>query len=825
MPARGGGVAFPEFIDATAYYFPPTLGLGFDPGTGDYIHTLLTTNATRFDWFVPTSKSLMPTSQENIFPLLGELVRVDSVLEFRARHTQISYVVNDNFTLMNMAGGSYNNEGNPPGYQNSIAIMNGGGVASLGLGLECVLPHGLAPVEFPADGNARNNPFGRHSIVIRNNVNPFVTPAGAYDYVGVNLDGGEAFAYPPAHFSPPNYTYLGNSVSSLAITSSVTDPADLEFVSSFRWRLASTSTPSMGVTSYNSDAIGDASKWTWAPVGDVTSGEMRWRSSVRMVHRYRPRTPVGYARALKSRVFDLGSPADVPSPDVSTRKLIADLIWDYIIRVRETSAETSSQNIALRDAEYFWRGVAGGYGLLIFDTFRLADFFDPVNTAGNISVPVSTPLYNFIKTIQLEIGMKRSVTLDDAAIAALFYNGEAGYPLPGTDAESLPTTTRATLNGYRLGLRTATFFEIDDALLQFQQILGGMFPVITVMDLIEEFAPAGLGLSTTSTDRAPRSTPGVQALDAYVDTLEEARLGQRYFLRPEDGAPAAVFTLDYQPGPIQSSNGGGGNQSFSVTGGPVAKAAPGDIIRGTITFVATGDNFTSVRVEGPVEQTLTGRLWVEIDGHFRHIRAGETLDLAALVADGVEAVTIGGLDGLDLEGSLFDFHFTTAGGGQTFFGQTVYYRAEERSSDFARSDSDNNNLSDQWERDHFGALGRAAPMADSDGDGVPEIAEMVSGSHPGDPNSVPLLKLGALDADEWLVSLPVRPGLEFALSPQWSADLTDWFPLEIWPEYDEDQAGAPTGTYLARYRIPRNGANKLFFRPGYRVTSFGGGGG
>ena len=81
-------------------------------------------------------------------------------------------------------------------------------------------------------------------------------------------------------------------------------------------------------------------------------------------------------------------------------------------------------------------------------------------------------------------------------------------------------------------------------------------------------------------------------------------------------------------------------------------------------------------------------------------------------------------------------------------------------------DSDGNLLLDDWERLHHGQLG-ASHLANSDGDAYSDLQEMLEGSDPGDPLSIPAVPAVSFDLPELTVTHPA--GQATRISWNWPA--------------------------------------------------------
>jgi hypothetical protein len=120
-------------------------------------------------------------------------------------------------------------------------------------------------------------------------------------------------------------------------------------------------------------------------------------------------------------------------------------------------------------------------------------------------------------------------------------------------------------------------------------------------------------------------------------------------------------------------------------------------------------------------------------------------------------------------------------------------------------DSNQNEISDPWEIEHFGSAASLHPgTTDSDGDGLNDLAEFLSGTNPTDPKSnLQLLAPTMLSASFKLV-WDVAPGRNYRVLT--STNAVSWTPLTSWA-----RAGA-TQTQLT-YNFPLSDlATPRFFR-------------
>ncbi len=147
----------------------------------------------------------------------------------------------------------------------------------------------------------------------------------------------------------------------------------------------------------------------------------------------------------------------------STDYLTANAAYSNVINLRETSAETSSQNTALQGAEYYLRGYAGGLAWVEAQPFNDSLYsFDGfkgtlIDELGNRGGPVSWIAYNALKTFQISIGL------------GVNPNGLPSAP-PGGGAENTA--------GFAAGLNELT---VDEILASPDPVAGATAPAAPVL--------------------------------------------------------------------------------------------------------------------------------------------------------------------------------------------------------------------------------------------------------------------------------------------------------------------------------------------------------
>ena len=120
-------------------------------------------------------------------------------------------------------------------------------------------------------------------------------------------------------------------------------------------------------------------------------------------------TPVGGVKSaadyikqyLKLAHTDLDNPLNPHGATYATDEEIAQSAISSVITAREQSALTSSKNLALRDAEYFFRGYLGGLQLHNHHSGN-----DLANGVANRLSPISTAVYNAKKALTSALGVK-----------------------------------------------------------------------------------------------------------------------------------------------------------------------------------------------------------------------------------------------------------------------------------------------------------------------------------------------------------------------------------------------------------------------------------
>jgi hypothetical protein len=122
---------------------------------------------------------------------------------------------------------------------------------------------------------------------------------------------------------------------------------------------------------------------TTTPLGGTDSGTFTVSGTIDTVQQYQAKTTQQYVQDAIS--------ANPGASDFAT----ANNGIDDIITLRQTSAGTSSQNLELRDAEYFLRGYSGGLALFNGESYT-SNWF---NELANQASPISTAIYSGIKLL------------------------------------------------------------------------------------------------------------------------------------------------------------------------------------------------------------------------------------------------------------------------------------------------------------------------------------------------------------------------------------------------------------------------------------------
>jgi hypothetical protein len=830
---------YPNQIDARMYFYKRN---PFGDEVSSYVHQIPSVETLQLEWNKPTENSLDPLPSEEWFPLLGELtdvqvtILVDLIgslrLDYSANPMPATWPIGDT--------GLY------------YGINYPYPVASLDLDLELNLPHGIGWVDFEALASDPATPPSNETAST-NVLSDRIVSLGGFLPRGVRSDGTPVEDFEPEQywdrfvtFPPGPHSYLGpvsggsspgaSATANLLVWSTL-DQSQKTFSfpnptlatgTIFNARLTSSSR-AFRVASH----ISETGEPTRADAGLITAGELRYWISMDLIHRYIPKKSAAYARDVAADVVSRGMPAGDRN-DPFWRKNYADLMWDYAIRLRSTSSETSAQNLALRDAEYFWRGVSGGYScnLPVFQ-FLGETFVDPVNTAANSTVGVSTPVYNAMKEMLLFLGVKSTVPLEESAILERVFDGKTGYTLAGTPGEGLTTALAPTMAGYAMGMAFFTPEAINQRINDFIAG-GGCFPDFSYADvLIELISPPAPAPSAKSRTRSA-SVPALLPLEAYIDTEPEARLSQRYFMREGGFTGPLEFSLDYDSGDLSLPSGGGGDAQTAAFRGVLTKSDSAfSVTRGTVAYTCIQDKFLSVTVTGPLHLSA-GAARVQVGTQTRFLQPGIPLDLTQFDPDGVNAFVIAGLDGAALNDSRFDIVIDTAGTEPAIIGQTVYYAARERNQNDFR-DSDGDRLNDHWENDYYGGIDRVNGAADDEGDGRTALEEYWLGGSPAEADARPPVQTyrarAGSNATDWVLTFARRQIGSDSYIIETSTDLATWTPTSLTSdEWDEDQSGLAPDFYRALVRIPLTSATPTVFAririwPGYGESGGGGGGG
>ncbi len=809
LPAANDCARYPEQIDGRLFFIKRTVTN--EPLVG-YAHAIPSAENLMMEWFRPSESSLDPVPAEEWFPLLGDLFEVEARitlelvgtmrLDFFSAGLPATWPIGD-------TGLFYATAATAP-------------LAVLDLDFQVNLPHGIGWVDFEARPDDPQTPGSETSSL--NVLSDRYVGVSGFLPRAVRPDGTPVGDFEPSQYwdrqvmiPPGPFTYQGpveggeqavegatafvSAWSSLRqSTTTFTFPTPSVATGTvFAARLTSSSRP------YRlASAISETGEQTLADAGDISGGELLYWPVVELTQRYTPKTPAAYARDL---AVQNGLPAGDQS-DPMWRKNYADRIWDYTIRLRSTTSETSGFNLALRDAEYFWRGVAGGYSYhLPGFTFLDEVFVDPVNTTANSVVGISTPVYNAMKELLLLLGVKSTVPVADAAILERMMDGKAGYTLAGTPGEGLATAYAPTMRGYNMGLLFLTPSEIQGQLARLVAA-GGCFPDLSLGEILFNMDPSPAAPRRTRDLASPRLLP----LEAYVDTVTEARISQRYFLREAGLSGPMEFDFIYEPGGL-SLPGTGGGGTFAVAARTARQAAfTGSVItRGWLGYSSLQDKMVSVTVEGPWNLSA-GFPRVEVGGQVRFLQPGVPLDLTQFEPGGVHNFVLAGLDGPALEGQSLRIRIDTAGDQAAIVAQTAYYAAREYAAQGGFGDADGDGLDDTWEADRYGDHARASASSDEDGDGRPLIAEYWLGGDPtrvdGNPAVQAFRQREGSSEDAWCFSFERREFGSDRYIIETSHDLIDWSVNYVDNSaWDSDQSGVAPGFYRALVRIPLTGEN------------------
>jgi len=797
--------SYPERIDARLYFVKRTVSE--EPVIG-YVHAIPSVENFLMEWYRPSESALDPIPSEDWFPLLGDLFEVEARitlelvgalrLDYFSAGFPVTWPIGDTGLF----------------YASAISAP----LAILDLDFQVDLPHGIGWVDFEASpdnpqtavnetssSNVLSDRYVGVGDFMPRGVRPDGTPVGDFEaaqywdrqvtipvgpftYNGP-VEGGQhpyddasAFlsAWSNLKYSTTTFTFPTPSVATGTI---------------FLARLTSSSRPYQlpsAISETGERELGDA--------GDITGGELRYWPTIEITHRYTPKTPAAYARDL---ALQNGLPAGEQS-DPFWRKNYADRIWDYTIRLRSTTSETSGFNLAVRDAEYFWRGVAGGYAYHL-PTFTFLDevFVDPVNTVANSVVGISTPVYNAMKELLLFLNVKSTVPISDAAVLERMLDGKAGYSLAGTPGEGLATAYAPTMRGYNMGLLFLTPEAIQSKLADIVAG-GGCFPDLSFGEIFLNLdqAPAPRPRQSLSTN--PQA---LLPLDAYIDTITEARISQRYFVREEGFVGPLDFSFTYDSGGLSLPGNDGGNTFAAPTPRSLNASFSGSVItRGSLSYGCLQDKMVSVTVSGPIHLSV-GALRVEVGDEVRFLQPGVPFDLTIFEPGGVHNFVLSGLDGPGLEGGVFSIQVETSGQQAAIVAQTAYYAARERFPQEFFTDQDGDGMDDTWESDLYGDTLRASVAADDDGDGRPLIAEYLLGGDPTRADSGPSPRAFRQRADsgpdEWCFTFERRESSSGSYSVEVSSNLMEWSVAHVnIEERDIDQSGVAPGFFRAIVRIP-----------------------
>jgi len=124
--------------------------------------------------------------------------------------------------------------------------------------------------------------------------------------------------------------------------------------------------------------------------------------------------------------------------------------WQIIAETRKFGDATASQNLNLRNAEYFWRGYAGAVQTV--SDLDYSSFTNFVNTFGN-SVPGSVTIYNGLKALKFAVGTNlagegerpNSPVGGDEHFYSGFIHGKLGHT-PEEALQPLPSSENSVEN-------------------------------------------------------------------------------------------------------------------------------------------------------------------------------------------------------------------------------------------------------------------------------------------------------------------------------------------------------------------------------------------
>ncbi|MCP5522337.1 MAG: hypothetical protein H7A46_12395 [Verrucomicrobiales bacterium] len=561
------------------------------------------------------------------------------------------------------------------------------------------------------------------------------------------------------------------------------------------------------------------------PIGRVTGGEVEVFAVMTLQQNYRPKTP---ARYVLDRMDDLVASGLVP--DTSTteqRKRFADQGWDATIRLRSTTAETSSRNLALRDCEYFFRGLAGGYANHFV-------FLEDFNDLANNTVLISTPIYNAVKALNLALGFKRGVPLEDAEIVARLFNGQVGYPLPGTPSDGLLTGYGAATLGYALGMKDAEMTEVRSTVAA-QDDLDGILdvpPDFTLQRSLRRPGPSAVPadgvLMKLLEARDPLPPPPatspeqpLAAMESYHAQDASHRIDQDYFGYAATAGARVWLALDLDSGGIAVEDEEGGPQALAGPTGRrvVAPTAMGNgpVVGARFAVVAApGNRLLSVTVEGPFEG-FGGTPSLYAAGQRRVIEPGAVMDLTQFASSGTDGFVIEGVWGDGWVGQVLRLGIVAVPTESLLIGVTSWYHAMNWPSSWA--DLDQDLLPDWWELLYSGSTVGLMPDEDDDGDGLTGLGELAFGGIPGRADAAGLRLYRVAKAGELVLEYPMGDRLRLAYRVETATTIAGpWNDVTGEPLEADDQSGLPVGYRRMQLRLTP-GQSPGEMRGFYRVVS------